>query len=808
MGIKKSIITDFSSGTPSSTYSVATGYSVGSEWINTNNGNRFYHKTDGNWVPLNVESVFYVQGGTSSAFDTTSAIYRTGSLNIGTGTASDSRFVVSSSGGTNSLVVGENGGVSIGGALTSYALKVYGNAQVTSFFYTYVTEVSNAIIFDGGGSNGIKKNTGLDFFTAGTTSTIRFTNNSYGISSGETTMLVDTTKKYVGIGTATPSTTLHIYGTQSGAFRLVDTTQGTGKVLISDANGVATWTSSIQTQLDTKLTAATGTINYLQKVNGVNSLGNSSIFDDGSGYIGINNVNTPTKDITLGNQINREIGIEQSNSVAIGRNLIVSAGRTINYNDNSNYNLFITSPSNRYWGMANMIDGGILVNDFGGGGTSKIDLNATTLSSVATGGVGYPITSCQNSNGDIYQIVQGSGNIYKKTFAGTAFVNTGISAMTDFGVLISFNGAMTAGADGQIYVFCSTGVWVSSNDGISYTQLQTTVFTGGCKKANGDILALSGSSVWKRTGGSGLFIDTAVATTGRYITETPNGNVFVCVYGGSIWMQTNGSGPFTNLNQTIRAYNGIASDSNGNVFVCVDSGGFIYKQNNATTGTANLQGGVLKLQAGTGKGTGDSNLDFYTGQKLTSGTDMQTSTLRLRINNEGNIGIGTATPSTTLHVYATQSGAFRLQDGTQASGYVLTSDTNGVGSWTSSLTGLSLLGNSEVISTAVIATASVVLYDYSLSSLWYHGTASSNFTANFTNLPTTDNRVLSASIVINQGLNGYIPNIVQIEGVTQSVKWPGGTQSGTSYNLDIVTFNFIRTGGTWTNVIGQVASFT
>jgi hypothetical protein len=57
-------------------------------------------------------------------------------------------------------------------------------------------------------------------------------------------------------------------------------------------------------------------------------------------------------------------------------------------------------------------------------------------------------------------------------------------------------------------------------------------------------------------------------------------------------------------------------------------------------------------------------------------------------------------------------------------------------------------------------------------------------------------------------LNGYIPNIVQIEGVTQSVKWPGGTQSGTSYNLDIVTFNFIRTGNTWTNVIGQVASFT
>ena len=118
------------------------------------------------------------------------------------------------------------------------------------------------------------------------------------------------------------------------------------------------------------------------------------------------------------------------------------------------------------------------------------------------------------------------------------------------------------------------------------------------------------------------------------------------------------------------------------------------------------------------------------------------------------------------------------------------------------------INNGEVISTSVSATASVVLYDYSLSNLWYHGTASSNFTANFTNLPTTDNRVLSATIIISQGLNAYIPNVVQITGVTQSVKWPGGTQSGTSYNIDIVTFNFIRTGATWSGIIGQVASFT
>ena len=55
------------------------------------------------------------------------------------------------------------------------------------------------------------------------------------------------------------------------------------------------------------------------------------------------------------------------------------------------------------------------------------------------------------------------------------------------------------------------------------------------------------------------------------------------------------------------------------------------------------------------------------------------------IYRTGSLTIGTSSSSTSkLHVYATQSGAFQLQDGTQGENYILSSDNSGLASWTSS----------------------------------------------------------------------------------------------------------------------------
>lgn len=88
----------------------------------------------------------------------------------------------------------------------------------------------------------------------------------------------------VGIGTASSTTLLHINATQSGTgFRLVDTTQGLNKVLVSDANGVGTWTSSSSVLSSANGVTGSGTSNYVPRWISANNLSaTGSIYDSGA----------------------------------------------------------------------------------------------------------------------------------------------------------------------------------------------------------------------------------------------------------------------------------------------------------------------------------------------------------------------------------------------------------------------------------------------------------------------------------------------------------------------------------------------
>lgn len=85
---------------------------------------------------------------------------------------------------------------------------------------------------------------------------------------------------------------------------------------------------------------------------------------------------------------------------------------------------------------------------------------------------------------------------------------------------------------------------------------------------------------------------------------------------------------------------------------------------------------------------------------------------RMRITATGSVGINTSAPTNLLHIFATQSGAFRLQDGTQAANNVLISDSNGVGTWGSLTNNIS----------TIFATISIVSNNYNVTVNTYNTT--------------------------------------------------------------------------------------
>jgi hypothetical protein len=113
----------------------------------------------------------------------------------------------------------------------------------------------------------------------------------------------------------------------------------------------------------------------------------------------------------------------------------------------------------------------------------------------------------------------------------------------------------------------------------------------------------------------------------------------------------------------------------------------------------------------------------------------------------------------------------------------------------------------EKLNTKTGATGTVT-HDFSTGAIFYHSSISGNFTANFTNVPTTNDKAITLSLVLSQGATPYIASAVQIDGSAQTIKWANGTTpTGSASNINIQNFTLIRTSSTWT-VLGSVALFS
>ena len=120
-------------------------------------------------------------------------------------------------------------------------------------------------------------------------------------TAGSERMIIDEVGR-VGIGTTTPDTKLHISGTSGATLKIVDGNQATGRVLTSDANGVASWAvagaasaAGANTQIQYNNSGSLGASSKFVWNNTLNILGLSASaggyptvalsYDDGSGDV-------------------------------------------------------------------------------------------------------------------------------------------------------------------------------------------------------------------------------------------------------------------------------------------------------------------------------------------------------------------------------------------------------------------------------------------------------------------------------------------------------------------------------------------
>jgi hypothetical protein len=98
-------------------------------------------------------------------------------------------------------------------------------------------------------------------------------------------------------------------------------------------------------------------------------------------------------------------------------------------------------------------------------------------------------------------------------------------------------------------------------------------------------------------------------------------------------------------------------------------------------------------------------------------------------------------------------------------------------------------------------------FDLVVQSVFYVNNPTSNITANFTSVPTTNFRVLTPTVILSQSATARIVSNVQIDGAAQTINWATGlTPTGTAGKQDVFGFSLIRSGSAW-KVLGQMSTY-
>jgi hypothetical protein len=388
---------------------------------------------------------------------------------------------------------------------------------------------------------------------------------------------------------------------------------------------------------------------------------------------------------------------------------------------------------------ANLVQGELAINTNDGKLFYKDSSGVVqTMASKATGAIGGSTTQVQFNNSGV---LGGSANL---TFNGTTLTAAGLA-----GPLNGTVGATTPAAGTFTALSSTSGALngtigaTTANTGNFTTLTTSSTITDNGGTANG-VTYLNGSKVV--TSGSALTFDGTNLGVG---TTAPQNKLQVAT---------------TTRPQFSVSYNGTTG---------------LYLEDSTNSGWKSW-----KLSTSFGNG---SDLSFVQSTN-TSGTPTWATTAAITLDASGNLGVGTASPTSLLQTAGTSAkSAFKTPN------------------------------IAEVNTVSATAASGTIQYDVTTQSvLYYTSNASANWTVNFrgssgTSLNTVmqTGESISVTFLATQGATAYYNSAVTIDGNSVTPKWQGGTAptSGNASSIDSYTYVILKTGSAAFTVLASVTKF-
>ena len=390
----------------------------------------------------------------------------------------------------------------------------------------------------------------------------------------------------VGIGTTSPGAKLEI----AGQIKITGGAPGAGKVLTSDAAGLATWNTP-----STGTVTGSGTLNYVPKWTPDGStLGNSQLFDNATNVgIGTNAPGTKLQvsggSISLGNT---------GNSFEVNRGFLRFSGCCNDIN-HTIYNNYLNIDGEGVWdGMKMNVYNGLNVRVGNGGATSALFINPSALVGIGT-----------------------TGPTEKLTVAGNIFLTAGRSEIygTDRNHMLVLRGDQ-AGTTADMTSYYQYGGTLASGLGHRF-------FTGGVVASQTEKMRISNDGIYML---GNVGIGTTSPAARFHVHDPANNNTEKIIFGEATTWGTAGS--------VIQSY-----DIQTRL-----AGVYNIGYNNSASGAAKLWIGNYDNDGSTNYPiyVEDENngVDFF----LKSGTVGNNSNSIAYFG--GNVGIGTTSPGYKLHV--------------------------------------------------------------------------------------------------------------------------------------------------------------